>query len=111
MDGFMDIHSIPRSHFLTIVATIVALGSLIITMAAGLGRAAINFRAALSEKPDIAIYLLLPKEEMGKTTLLRGNDQERDYLAETKDGPKLVKLKKGQEQWYVADVEKLHELK
>jgi hypothetical protein len=84
---------------------------LIVAAAAGLGRAAKNFRGALVVKPDVAIYLLLPEEGLGNTTLLRESEDglERDYLADTKDGPKLVKLKRGEEQWYVALTEELHE--
>jgi hypothetical protein len=82
---------------------------LIVAVAAALGRAAHNFKAALTDKPDVAIYLLLPNEDLGTTTLLREADTERDYLAETKDGPKLVKLKKGDKEWYVALEEPLHE--
>ena len=68
-----------------------------------------NFKAALTDKPDVAIYLLLPDEELGNTTLLRESETERDYLADTKEGPKLVKLKKGEKEWFVSVVEKLHQ--
>lgn len=81
----------------------------IVAAASGFARASRNFAAALTEKPDLAVYLLLPEEEIGQSTLLREQDTERDYLAETKDGPKLVKLKKGENEWYVSVVEKLHE--
>lgn len=81
----------------------------IVAAASGFARASRNFSAALTEKPDLAIYLLLPDEEIGQSTLLREQETERDYLAETKDGPKLVKLKKGEKEWYVSVVEKLHE--
>lgn len=85
------------------------LSATVVAVAAGLARATMNMKAALIEKPDIAIYLLLPEEEIGKTDLLRETETQRDYIAETKDGPKLVILKKGDTQWYVAEVEKLHE--
>lgn len=74
-----------------------------------LGRAAHNFQAALTQKPDVAIYLLLPDEEIGRTTLLRETETERDYLADTKDGPKLIRLKKGDKVWFVSFTERLHE--
>lgn len=81
----------------------------VVVGAALLGRATHNFQAALTDKPDVAIYLLLPEEELGITTLLRESETERDYLAETKNGPKLVKLKKGDKEWFVSVVEELHE--
>ena len=86
------------------------LGScMIVAVLATLGRATFNFTAALTDKPDIAIYMLLPDEEIGKTTLLREKEGERHYLAETKEGPKLVILKMGEEEWYVSEVEPLRE--
>lgn len=87
----------------------IALSGIIVISAAGLGRAAINLRGALTEKPDVAIYLLLPDEGIGTTTLLREKDNERDYLAETAEGPKLIKLKRGPTQWFVAEMELLRE--
>jgi len=87
----------------------VVLCGLIVGIAAALGRATLNIKAALTDKPDIAIYLLLPEEEIGKTVLLRESENERDYLAETKTGPKLVRLKKGEKQWYVEEIQTLRE--
>lgn len=97
-----------RGYRLTVLWA--ALCALSIVMAASaFARASHNFSAALTEKPDLAIYLLLPDEEIGYSTVLREGDVERDYLAETKDGPKLVKLKKGEKEWYVSLIEPLHE--
>jgi hypothetical protein len=82
----------------------------IVVCSALLGRATKNFKAALTDKPDVAIYLLLPDEEIGQTTLLRETDTVRDYLAETKDGPKLVKLVKNSDsEWEVGYVEPMRE--
>ena len=105
----MDITHLSRFRFLHTIGWAVLLSGLIVMLAAGLGRAAINLKAALTDKPDIAIYLLLPEEKIGKTTLLRERDNERDYLAETKDGPKLIRLRKGEKEWFVVEVETLHE--
>ena len=80
-----------------------------VALAASIARATLNLSAALTDKPDLAIYLLLPEEEIGQTTLLRVYEDQRDYLAETKDGPKLIQLKRGPHQWYVSLIEKLHE--
>lgn len=81
----------------------------IVIAAAALGRATHNFSAALTDKPDVAIYLLLPDEGIRDTTLLRESELERDYLAETKDGPKLIKLRRGDKEWFVSLIEELHE--
>jgi len=87
-----------------VMASIIVVGS-----AAGLGRATKNFTSALTDKPDVAIYLLLPEEEIHKTTVLRDGETEKHYLAETKDGPKLVILKMGEKEWYVSSIESLRE--
>ena len=105
----MDIERLSRGHYLLTIVWAVALSLAVVAGAAFLGRATLNLKAALTDKPDIAIYLLLPEEEIGNTTLLRETDTERDYLAETKDGKKLIKLKKGDNEWFVTLVEKLHD--
>ncbi|MBI5155804.1 hypothetical protein HZA45_00865 [Candidatus Peregrinibacteria bacterium] len=105
----IHIHLLSRRHFSRAVIWAVSLSTVIVGASAALARAAHNFKIALTEKPDIAIYLLLPEENITTTTVLRTSDTERDYLAETKDGPKFVKLKKGKEQWYAALVEPMHE--
>ena len=102
------IHLLSRKNFSKTVLWSVFLCTVIVTVTAALGRATRNFQAALTDKPDVAIYLLLPEEEIRQTTLLRETDTERDYLAQTKTGPKLVKLKKGPEQWFGALTEELH---
>lgn len=81
--------------------------ALIVASAATLGRALHNIQGALTTKPDIALYLLLPNEGVKDVTLLRDMGMERHYLAETKDGPKLVKLEMKDEEWTVASVEPL----
>jgi len=86
------------------------LGSMLfVAIMATLGRASFNFSAALIDKPDIAIYMLLPDEGIGKTELIRDLGDERHYLAETENGPKLVILKKGKEEWYVSGLEQMRE--
>jgi len=105
----MDIRRISHLRFFHTIAWAVLLCGLIVGMAASLGRATLNLKAALTDKPDIALYLLLPEEKIGRSVLLRERDDERDYLADTKDGPKLVRLKKGEKQWYVDMIEQLHE--
>lgn len=103
-------HLTPRGYQNAVVWALVLSLSVVIA-AAVLGRAARNMQAALVDKPDIAIYFLLEEHNLGKTTLLRVSDDEmqRDYLAESDEGPMLVQLTKGEEQWYVSKTERLHE--
>ena len=103
------VHTLTRRRYMHTVVWSVFLCVVIVLAAAFMGRAAHNFKAALTDKPDVAIYLLLPDEELGNTTLIRETETQRDYLAESKNGPELITLKKGEKEWYVSVVEKLHE--
>lgn len=105
----MHVENVSRRRFLTTALWAFLASTVIVIAAAALGRAALNLRAAVTDKPDIGIYLLLPEEGIHEVTLLRSTDTQRDYLVETKEGPKLVKLQKGEDQWEVGLVEKLHE--
>jgi len=105
----LHVHHLSQFMYRRVVIWSVILCVMIVGAVAALGRSAHNFKAALTDKPDLAIYLLLPEERITSTTLLRDGETERDYLAETKDGPKLIKLKKGPTQWYVAQTEILHQ--
>ena len=107
----MHISLLTRPRYLIVIGCSVAASLVVIVIAAGLARATLNLKAALTDKPDIGLYLLLPEEEITTSEFLREAEdgKERDYLAQTKDGPKLVKLKKGEKEWYVSVVEKLHE--
>lgn len=107
MNKFHVHHLSPRKYRHTVLWSVVLCISIVIA-AALLGRATHNFQAALTDKPDVALYLLLQEEEIGQSTLIRESETERDYLAETKEGPKLVKLKKGDAEWFVSVVEDLH---
>ena len=104
-----QIQSLSRHSYKRTALWSLVLCTLIVVAAATLGRAAHNFKAALTTKPDVALYLLLPEEEITRSTLLKDGDTERDYLAETKNGPTLIRLKKGEEVWFVSFVERLHE--
>lgn len=106
------LHIIPRLTRKKYIRTImwsVGLCVAIVISAAAIGRAAHNFSAALTDKPDVAIYLLLPNAGLGKTTVIRETETERDYLAETSSGILLVKMKKGPKEWFVSETERLHE--
>lgn len=105
----MEIHRISRRHYLRTMLLALFVCSLVVGAAALLARGKYNLQAALTEKPDLGLYLLLPDEEITDVELLREGDTERNYLIQTKDGPKYVKLMKGEEEWYVANIEVLHE--
>lgn len=104
----MHIHLLSVSRYRLTMFWAMLFSLLIVGLAATLARASYNVTAALTEKPDIAIFLLLPEEQITQTTLLREHTDERDYLAETKDGPKLIRLKRGPNEWYVEFQEQLH---
>jgi hypothetical protein len=99
---FPHLGDISRYGFLHTIGWAVLLCALIVGLAATIGRATLKIQAALSDNPDIAVYLLLPNEGISDATLLRELPGQRDYLVQTKDGPKLVKLKQGMQQWYVS---------
>jgi len=105
----MHIHLLSQKGYRLRVFWALLLSALIVGVSATLARATLTLSAALVEKPDIAIYLLMEEEGIGRTELLREREDERDYLAETKDGMKFVRLKRGPNQWYVEFEENLHE--
>ncbi len=104
----MEIHRISRGRFLHTVGWGLIGSLLVVGVAAGIGRATVNLGAALTEKPDIAIYVLLPDEGLQSIEVLKEEENERHYMAESKDGPKFIILKKGKTKWYVSHIEKLH---
>ncbi|MCF7845123.1 MAG: hypothetical protein K9M03_04845 [Kiritimatiellales bacterium] len=103
----MELHRVSRKRYLHTMFWAVIGSMLVVSVMATLGRASYNFTAALSEKPDIAIYVLLPEENITSVEILRDKGDERHYMAETKNGPKLVILKKGEHEWFVSTVEEL----
>ncbi len=71
----------PRTSILLGLFTCV----LIVAVAAALGKAMVNLKAALTDRPDVGIYLLLPELELGDSVLLRDMETTRDYYAESKE--------------------------
>lgn len=106
----MEIHRISRGRFLHTVGWGLMASLIVVGAAAGIGRATMNLGAALTDKPDIAIYVLLPDEGLGKIEILKEEENERHYMAESKTGPKFIILKKGDSEWYVSHIENLHEV-
>ena len=60
----MEVHLLSRFRFLHTLGWALLISVGIVAVAAGAGRAVINMKAALIDKPDIAIYLLLPEEKI-----------------------------------------------
>lgn len=105
----MEIHRISRKRYFHTMFWAVLGSMLFVSIMATLGRASYNFSAALTEKPDVAIYVLLPEEEITSAEILRDKGDERHYLVETKEGQKLVILKRGEKEWFVSLIEELRE--
>lgn len=105
----MEIFHVSRYKFLHTMGWALVASCVIVGVMSVLARATLNLQAALTDKPDIGIYLLLEKEGITDAELLREKKDERDYLVQTKNGPKFVKLKRGEEQWFVAISEPMHE--
>ncbi len=105
----MHIHLLTKLRFTHTYSFALLVSCLIVAVAATLARATLNVAGALTRKPDIAVLLLLPNEHIYDSEMLRTTDDGRDYLVQTDEGPKLVKLKRGVEQWYVQQIVPLHE--
>ncbi|HVW66210.1 MAG TPA: hypothetical protein VHA78_00595 [Candidatus Peribacteraceae bacterium] len=110
MKTHFHIHALSTRRYGHTVSWAILLSVAIVCATAALGRAAHNFRAALTDKPDVAVYLLLPKEGLGNTTLLKQNqdDSKRIYLGQTSHGPELITLRRNHT-WIVDAIEPLHE--
>ena|SRR3989338_379299 len=104
----LHIPSLPLKKYMNAMSVSIVVSTVIVVAAAALGRAVHNLHGALTEKPDIAIYLLLPDEDISSVVLLREEEGKRYYLTETKDGPKMITLAKDEE-WYVEKIEPMHE--
>jgi hypothetical protein len=104
----MHIKHLSTQRFTHTMLWSLLLSALIVAMAATLARASYNFTAALTDKPDLALYLLLPEKDIMQSTLLREHVEERDYLVQTKSGSELIRLKRGPNQWFVEMQEQLH---
>jgi|GEM_PF-571223 len=105
----MHLSYVSKRRFYHTIGWAVLLCALIVGVAATLGRATMNIRGALTDNPDLAIFLLLEEEGVTQSTLLRQQPSQRDYLVQTAEGQKLVLLKKGEKEWYVSRNEQLHE--
>jgi hypothetical protein len=108
----MQIHETSARTFRAVVILAVIAGTAVIIAFSLISRAQLNLKAALTDKPDIAVLLLM--EEMGAevtdSELLRDLGNERDYLVETSgSGTLFIKLRKAGEEWHIAEQTPLHE--
>lgn len=105
----MEIERISRWRYFSTILWAIGGSIAVVAVTAGLARATLNMKGALVEKPEIAVYILLPDLEITQVEVLREEEMQKDLLVHTKSGNYLVIMKKGEEQWYVAEQESLHE--
>lgn len=100
----MDFALVSRFRYMHTMIWAVLLSLLIVSLAATIGRATVNLRGALTaEDGSLAVMMLLPEEEIREVTLVKADADEQEFLAETKDGPKLIRLKRGEKEWLVRE--------
>lgn len=106
----MEIERISRWRYFSTIIWAVLGSVLVVSLTAGIARATLNMRGSLVEKPEIAVYLLLQEAEVTNVEILRETETQKDMLVHTKnEGKLLVIMKKGEEEWYIAEKERLHE--
>ena len=104
----MEIERVSRWRYFSTILWAVLGSVVVVVITAGLARATLNIKGALIEKPEIAVYLLMPDEDITQVEVLRETETTRDLLVTTKDGPLLVLMKRGEEEWYIEETERLH---
>lgn len=106
----MNIHTLSDWRYSHTVWWSLLLCTLIVALAATIGRATINLRSALvAEDATLAVMLLLPEEDISDLTMIRAGVDTQEFLAETKDGPKLIRVKKIDGKWKVQEEVELRE--
>lgn len=106
----IDLSFVSRFRYTHTIMWALLLSVLIVGVAATIGRATVNLRGALTaEDASLAVMILLPDEEISDITLIKASVEEQEFLAETKTGPKLIRVKRGEKHWYVSDSVTLHE--
>ena len=84
--------------------------SLIVSVAATIGRATVKLRGALTDEDgSLAVMMLLPDEQIKDVTMIKAGSDTQEFLAETKTGPKVIRLKRGPQQWFVQEEVTLRE--
>lgn len=93
------------------MAWAVLLSLLIVAIAATIGRATMKLRGALTDDDaSLAVMMLLPDEEISDVTMLKAGPDTQEFLAETKNGPAVVRVLRVEGKWTIKDeVITLHE--
>lgn len=100
----LDFAFVSRFRYAHTMTWALLLSSLIVAVAATIGRATLNLRGALTaEDASLAVMMLLPEEDISEITMLRASAETQEFLAETKTGPKLIRTKRGTEGWFVQE--------
>ena len=100
----IDFAFVSRFRYVHTMMWAILMSALIISLAAVVGRATVNLRGALTaDDGSLAVMMLLPEENISDVTLVKASVDRQEFLVETKDGPKLIRLKKGEEKWFVEE--------
>ena len=106
----MDFRFVSRFRYAHTVSWALLLSSLIVGIAATIGRATVNLRGALTaDDASLAVMLLLPNEHITDVTLIKATSDTQEFLAQTASGSKLIRMKRGEKAWFVLDEVTLHE--
>lgn len=106
----MDFSFVSNFRYAHTMAWAVLLSLLIVAIAASIGRATVNLRGALTaEDASLAVMLLLPEKKISAVTLIKATFDTQEILAETKDGPELIRVKRGPTQWFIQEEISLRE--
>ena len=76
----MEIERISRLRFASTILWAIVGSTVVVASAAGLARATLNLNGALVEKPEIAVYLLMPEEHITHVEVLREGEDTKDLL-------------------------------
>ncbi|MSR87069.1 hypothetical protein EXS70_02750, partial [Candidatus Peribacteria bacterium] len=105
----LDFRFVSRFRYTHTILWALLLSSLIVGTAATIARATVKLRGALTDDDgSIAVMMLLPDEGITDVELIKAGPETQEFLVETKEGPKLIRLKhsstsSGQATWFVQD--------
>jgi hypothetical protein len=106
----MHIQLLSRFRYTHTITWALLLSCLIVAVAATIARASLRLRGALTdEDASLAVMLLLPEENISDVTMLKATYDTQEFLAETEDGPKVIRVKKVEGKWAVSEQVPLHE--
>ncbi len=106
----LDFAFVSRFRAIHTMTWALLLSCLIVAAAATIGRATVNLRGALTaEDASLAVMILLPDEKISDVKMIKASSDTQEFLAETKDGPKLIRMKRGETQWFVQEMVTLRE--